>query len=163
MRTLLAAALLFLALLWAPPLARADEDKVPLDKVPPAVLDAVKAKFPGAKLKGATTEKEDGKTVYEIELIYKEHHHDVTLEPEGKIVSIERQIAKKDLPDAVARALEAKYPKATWKILEELMKGDAKVYAYEVLLVTADRQSVEVVLDPQGTITKEEKKGAQDK
>src|SRR5437660_12809324 len=94
---------------------RADEEKVPLEKVPKEVMDAVKARFPGAKLHGASTEKEDGKTVYEISLTYKDHHHDVTLQPDGKIVSIEREIAAKDLPKAVAEALAAKYPKATYK------------------------------------------------
>ena len=34
--------------------ARADEEKVPLDKVPKEVMEAVKARFPGAKLHGAT-------------------------------------------------------------------------------------------------------------
>src|SRR4051812_785860 len=47
------------------------EEKVPLAKVPKAALDAVKAKFPGAKLTGAEKEKEDGKDVYEIAITHK--------------------------------------------------------------------------------------------
>ena len=39
----------------------ADEEKVPLDKLPKAVLDAVKAKFPKAQLLGAEKETVDGK------------------------------------------------------------------------------------------------------
>ena len=42
-----AAALMLLVMLGT---ACADEEKVPLDKLPKAVLDAVKAKFPGAEL-----------------------------------------------------------------------------------------------------------------
>jgi hypothetical protein len=137
--------------------ARAGEEKIKLDKVPKAVMDAVKAKFPGAKLLGASTEKEGDKVVYEISLTYKKHHHDVTLEADGKIVSIEREIAFKDLPKVVSEALEAKYPKANYKIVEELIKGDGTLHGYEVLLMTADT-TVEVVLDLKGKILKEEKK-----
>src|SRR5262249_17356136 len=134
--------------------ARADEEKVPLEKVPKAVMDAVKARFEGAKLLGATTEKEDGKTVYEVSLTYKGHHHDGTLQTDGKILSIERTIPAKDLPNAAAEALAAKSPKATYKIVEELLKGDGKLHAYEALLVTADKKKLEVVLDPDGKVLK---------
>jgi uncharacterized membrane protein YkoI len=138
--------------------ARADEQekKVPLDKVPKAVIDAVKAKYAGAELTGAEEEKEDGKLVYEIAIKFKGQRIELTLTPEGKIVSEEKVIAAKDLPRAVADAIEAKYPKATLKLVEEETK-DEKV-TYEVLLVTEDKKTVEVVLDPKGKILKEEKK-----
>ena len=123
MRTLMWLALVVPVGLFGARGARADEEKVPLEKLPKKVMEAVKDRFPGAKLLGATTEKEDGKTVYEVSLTYKDHHHDVTLQPDGKIVSIEREIPAKDLPRAVAEALAAKYPKATYKIIEELLKA----------------------------------------
>jgi uncharacterized membrane protein YkoI len=137
---------------------QAGEKKVELDKVPKAVMDAIKAKFPNAKLLGASTEIEGDKTVYEISLTYKDHHYDVTLEPEGKILDIEKEIPVKDLPKVITDALEAKYPKAKLSKAEELIKGDGKLHAYEVILTTADNNTFEVVLDLKGKITKEEKK-----
>jgi hypothetical protein len=140
---------------------RADEEKIPLDKVPKAVLEAVKARFPDAKLLGAEIEKEGGKTVYEIAVKDRDQKIEVTLTPEGKIVSLEKQIAAKDLPKAVVEALEAKYPKATYKMIEELIEvkdGKDKLEGYEVLLVTAEKKTVEVVVAPDGKITPEEKK-----
>jgi uncharacterized membrane protein YkoI len=139
--------------------ARADEEKegkVALDKVPKAVLDAVKAKFKGAELVSAGTEKEEGKLVYEINLKHKGQKIDVTVTPDGKILSIEKAIAVNDLPRAVRVAIDSKYPKSTLKGPEEVTEG-GKV-SYEVLLVTADNKTVEVVLDPKGKIVKEEKK-----
>jgi uncharacterized membrane protein YkoI len=133
------------------------EKKVDLKKVPKAVLKAVKAKFPGAKLLGASTEEEKGKTVYEISLTYKGHHHDVTLEPDGKIVSIEREIPAKDLPKVVADGVAAKYPKAKYKKAEELIKGDGALHGYEVV-ITSGNDTVEVVLDLKGKILREETK-----
>ena len=52
---LVAAALVVLS---AVAVVRADEEKIELDKVPKPVLDAVKKKFPDAKLTGAAKEKD---------------------------------------------------------------------------------------------------------
>jgi uncharacterized membrane protein YkoI len=140
-------------------MAKADEDKeekVPLDKVPKAVLDAVKAKFKGAEIVSAQTEKENGKLAYEINIKAKGNKIDVTVTPEGKIISIEKTIAEKDLPQQVSRALRRKYPQATIKTVEEIQHGEKT--SYEVLLVTRDKKTIEIVFDPQGKILEEAKK-----
>jgi hypothetical protein len=136
--------------------ARADEEKVPLDKLPKAVTDAVKAKYPGAKLTGAEKEKEKDQTVYEVALEHKGQKLEVTLKPDGTIVSVEKEIAAKDLPKAVTAALDSKYPKATIKKVEEITTGE-KV-TYEVLLVTAAKKRLEVVFDTTGKVIEEESK-----
>jgi uncharacterized membrane protein YkoI len=145
-----------MGLLLLGPLARADEEKVPLDKLPQAVLDAVKAKFPGAKLTKASKEKEDGQLVYEVALKHKGHNHDVTLKEDGTIIEDEKEIDARDLPAAVKEGLESKYPKAEIKKAEEVTKGD-KV-EFEVLIVTAEKKKFEVVLDREGKVLKVEGK-----
>lgn len=146
---------------------RADEEKVALDKLPKAVLDTVKKRFPKGDLKGAVKEKDDaGKTVYEVTLKDKELNVDVTLTPEGAIVSIEKEIKMKDVPKVVADALEAKHPKAKVKIAEEVFKvtgGKEKLEGYEFLLTTTAKKEVEVVISPEGKITKEEEKKGKEK
>jgi hypothetical protein len=85
----------------------------------------------------------------------------VTLTPDGKIVEIENQIAAKDMPKVVMKALEAKYPQATYKMVEEVIKvkdGEEKLEYYEVLLVTAEKKKLEVSVTPKGNITKVEDK-----
>jgi uncharacterized membrane protein YkoI len=139
--------------------ARADdekEEKVPLDKVPKAVLKAVKGKFKDAELVSAATEKDEGKLIYEIVIKHKGHNIDVSVTPDGKIVSYEKTIDVKDLPKEVSEALESKYARAKIKLVEEVAEGDKM--NYEVLLVTADNKTVEVVFDPKGKVVKEEKK-----
>jgi uncharacterized membrane protein YkoI len=153
--------LVAVVLVLAAAAARADEEKVPLDKVPKAVTDAVKARFPNAKLLGAEKEKEAGKTVYEIAIEHKEQKIEVTLTPEGTIVEIEKQIAARDMPKAVSEALEGKYPKATYKMIEEVIKvkgGKEKVEYYEVLLVSAEGRRFEVSVAPDGKVLKTEDK-----
>ncbi len=80
------AAFAALALWLVGPPAWAKEEEIPLDKLPKVVVDALKAKFPGAKLLEAYKETEDGKTTYEVNLEYKEQEFDVSLTPAGKIM-----------------------------------------------------------------------------
>ncbi|MBN9122009.1 MAG: PepSY-like domain-containing protein [Planctomycetes bacterium] len=143
---------------------RADEEKVPLDKVPKAVLEAAKKRFPKAEVVGASKETEKGKTVYEVELKEAGKTIDVTLTPEGVITTIEQQIDAKDLPEPVAEALDKKYPKATYKIVEAVYAvkdGKEALDFYEVDLVTADKKEFEVKIAADGTVKEvEEKKEA---
>jgi|SRR5579884_1646238 len=135
----------------------ADEEKVPLDKLPKAVADAVKAKFPDAEMVSASKEKEDGKLLFEVAIKNKGQKIDVTVTPEGKIVEIEKEIAARDLPKVVADALDKKYPKATIKKVEEIIKED-KLVKYEALIVTDDKKTLEVSFDPSGKFLEEEVK-----
>lgn len=132
--------------------ARGAEEKRALDQLPKAVLDAVKAKFPKAELKGAAQETDDGKTLYEVSFTYKNANYDVMLTPEGKITLIEREIAAKDLPKAVAKTLAANYPNATIQLAEQLSDGHDKVLTYEFRLITPDKKELEVKIDPHGKV-----------
>lgn len=152
-----------LVLLVVATAAMGGEEKVALDKVPRPILDAVKARFKDAQVTEAAKETEDGKTVFEVTIKLKGQNIDVTLTPEGEIMMIEKEIAARDLPRAVAKALEDKYPKATYKIVEEINKVEKKVEKlayYEVLLVTPDKKALEVQVTVEGKIINEEKKGA---
>lgn len=132
---------------------RGGEEKVSLDKVPKAALEAVKAKFKGAELVGAVSAKEGKKVVYEITLTHREQKIEVSVTPEGKIVSIEKTLAAKDLPRPVAEAVHSKYPKSKYEKVEEISEGDKK--SYEVVLVTAAEKRIEMVLDGDGKILEE--------
>ncbi len=145
---------------------RADEEKVPLDKVPKAVLEAAKKRFPKADIVGASKEGEDGKTVYEVELKEGGKTIDVTLTPEGTITLIEKQIDAKDLPKAVAETLDKEYPKAKLKIVEEVTAvkdGKEVVDFYEALLATADKKEIEVQIAADGKVKKVEEKKTEKK
>jgi hypothetical protein len=157
----LAVPVLVLVALAAP--ARADEEKVPLDKAPTAVVEAAKKRFPKAEVVGVSKETENGKTVYEVELKQGGKTTDVTLTPEGVITLIEQQIDAKDLPKAVSGALEQKYPKAAYKLVEAVYAvkgGKESIDFYELLLATTDKKELEVQVLPDGKIKNEEEKKA---
>src|SRR6266852_6236026 len=138
--------------------ARADE-KVPLDKLPGVVKEAVQKRFPDAKLVSAEKETEDGKTVYDVAIKNGETKLAVDVTPEGKIVGYEKSIDAKDMPKAVSDTFNAKYPNATVKGVEEVYKvngSEEKMEGYEIAFTTADKKKMEVVVSPEGKITKTE-------
>ena len=139
--------------------AHADEEKIGLDKVPKVVIDAVKARFAGAKLVGADKETDKGKVAYEIAIEHKDQKIEVTVTPEGMIFQIEKLITYKDLPKVVSEAVESKYPKAKAEKVEEVIKvkdGQEKLEYYELVLGTAQAKTIEVTVSPQGKILNEE-------
>ena len=146
--------------------ARADEEKVALDKLPAAVSAAAKKRFPHAELTGASKEVEDGKTMYEVSLKDGGHHVDATFTADGHLAEIEKTITQKELPKKVAAGLAAKYPGAKYQTIEEVIQvkdGTETLGYYEVLLATADNKKVEVEIGTDGVIKKtEDKTGKKD-
>lgn len=134
--------------------ALAKEKDIPLDQMPKAVLDVVKAKFPGAKLTEAAKETEDGKTTYEVGLEHKGQEYSVSLTAAGKITEIEREIEIQDLPKAVSDAIKNKYPKGEMEKAEEVTSDGNTTY--EVVVEVSDDKDVEVTVDASGKILKEE-------
>lgn len=133
--------------------ANAKEEKVPLDKVPKAVLDAIKAKFPGAKLGEAEKETEDGKTTYEVSLEHKGQAYSVSATAEGKITEVEREIEVKHLPKAVTDAIKKKYPSAELEEAEEVMADERTTYE---VVVESSKKERKLTLDASGKILKDE-------
>jgi biopolymer transport protein ExbD len=140
--------------------ASADETKIPLDQVPTAVKDAVKKKFPDAKMEEAEKEVKEGKTTFEL-LIKKDGKKiTVSLKEDGTILEIEKEIAAKDLPEAVASAVKSKYPSGTVKKAEEVTV-DEKV-TYEVIVAQEGKKNREIALDKTGKITEDEETEGED-
>lgn len=101
--------------------AAAQEKQVKKEEVPPAVTNAVTAKYPKASMKSFTMETENGKTFYEVELKGDGAPNDVKVTPEGKIESEEKTISTKDIPEAVRTALSnSAYGKAKVKKVEKV-------------------------------------------
>ena len=141
---------------------RADEkkaEKVPVDKLPKAVKDAVLARFPEAEFTSIEKEKEGDKVVYDIELKHKGRKYEMDIQEDGTVIEVEKEVAAKDVPEAVTKAVEAKYPKSTVNIVMEVNKVKGKEETpihYEVTLVTAEKKTVEVIVSLDGKTVKTE-------
>jgi uncharacterized membrane protein YkoI len=136
---------------------KAKEEKIAPDKIPAKVLDAVKERFPGGKITTASRETADGKVVYDIELEHKGRKYEMDIREDGTILEVEKEIPLKEVPEAVLKALKAKYPKATIEIVMEVnLVKDKKETPdhYEVTIVGADKKKQEVIVSLDGKSVK---------
>jgi hypothetical protein len=130
-----------------------------IDKIPKVVMDALKAKFPKAEIRKWTKEKEGDDEIYDIEFTENGRACEADIRENGTYINFEKAVAAKDLPAAVTKAIDAKFPKATLReIMEEteVTGKDEKLVAYEVVLVAADKSTVEIKLSLDGKILEEE-------
>ena len=68
--------------------ALADDD-IPIDQLPPAVVKAIEARFPGARIEEAERESRDGRQLYEVEIEVNGDDKELTVTPEGEIIDID--------------------------------------------------------------------------
>lgn len=133
----------------------ADEPK-DLDKIPKAVMGALKAKFPDPKIRKWTKETEKGKVVYDIEFTTKDGKKaEADIFEDGTIENYEMEFDARKLPKAVTAAVEKKYPKARMKeVMEitEIKDGKESHGGFEIVLETADKKDVEVTVAKDGKI-----------
>jgi hypothetical protein len=138
-------------------LVHAGETPLKESDVPKAAIDAVKKKYPKAKLTGFAKLCDHDKTVYEVQIEDGKRRIDIDVSPEGKILEEEETIAADDLPKEVKKGLaDSKY--ARWKIkkVERVIREEKdKDPSYEVVLQDGESRW-EVVFDKAGKITKEE-------
>jgi hypothetical protein len=159
---------LSLVLPIAPCALQAQERDVKIKDAPTAVIQSVSTRFPDAKIAGVSMDTEEGKQIYEVTLKQRGRNIDVITTPEGKLTLIEKEIARADLPAAVAAILRSQYPRATYKLVEEVtgVSGSTESLSfYEVLLVDAKKQTLEVQVSPDGKVilnVEKKKKGEVD-
>jgi uncharacterized iron-regulated membrane protein len=78
--------MIFIVALFLSVIGIAAEKKVQLENLPPLVQKTIQDQVKGAELKGLTQEKENGKTVYEVETIKNRRTRDVLIDAVGAIL-----------------------------------------------------------------------------
>jgi len=128
--------------------ASAQEKKINRSDLPPAVEKTVAAQSAGATIRGFSTEKENGQTLYEAEMTVNGHSKDVSMTADGSVVEIEEQVALDSLSPEVKAGLLAKAGKGKILKVESLTKKD-KLVAYEAKIETDGKKS-EIQVGPDG-------------
>jgi uncharacterized membrane protein YkoI len=128
--------------------ARAQEKKIKREDLPPAVEKTVAAQSHGAAIKGFSSEVDEGKTLYEVELTVNGHGKDISMDKEGKIVEVEEEVAIDSLPPEVKAGLTKAAGSGTITKVESLTKG-GKLVAYEADVKNGSKRS-EVQVGPNG-------------
>ncbi len=119
--------------------------KVDLSKYPAAVRATIEAETKNATLTGVSKETEKGKTQYEVETMVNGTSRDLLVDPSGKVIEVEEQIAVDSAPAAVQDALKAK---GTVLKLESVSRDG--VITYEASVKGKSGKKTEVALDAQG-------------
>jgi uncharacterized membrane protein YkoI len=104
----LVASLAVASVALAAPQSGTAEKKASLKTLPPAVRATVEAESKNATVKGISSEKENGKTVYELETIVNGRTRDLMIDAAGKVYVVEDQLDADKAPAPVRAALEAK-------------------------------------------------------
>ena len=135
-------------LLFALPLASTREKRIKRSDLPPAVERSVVENSQGASIRGFSREKENGRTLYEADLIVHGHSKDILMDKTGALVEVEEQVATEALPPPVRAELQAKAGKGKLLKVESLTKK-GKLVAYEAQVLTKGKKS-EVQVSPDG-------------
>ena len=132
--------------------AQDSEKKVKMKDLPPAVQATVREQSQGAMLRGLAKEVEKGKTFYEAELKVNGHNKDVLMDVDGKIVTVEEEIALTAVPSAVKAEIEKQAGKGKIQLVESITKDGAIAY-YEAHIKTGIK-SKEIKVGTDGKLIK---------
>jgi hypothetical protein len=128
--------------------AVAQEKKIDRAALPPAVEKTVQVQSQDATILGFTTEVENGKRVYEAEMMIDGHTKDIEIAPDGSLNEVEEQVTFDSLPANVQTALTAKAKGAKITKVESLTKKD-KLVAYEAATLKGTKRG-EIQVGPNG-------------
>ena len=148
MNMLRVSALTIVAMLVGTTSSLAEERKIERGDLPSAVEKTVASESRGAKIRGFSEEKENGKTYYEAEMIVNGHTKDIQIDTSGAIVEVEEQVAMDALPAEVKAGLQARAGDGKLVKVETITKKD-KLVAYEAQ-VTKGAKKLEVQVGPNG-------------
>jgi len=147
-------------------------------ELPEAAAKAIKAAFPNATVAKVEIEDEDGVKLFEVELKQDGAEMDVSVAPDGLIVSVESKIELKDVPEAAAKVIAKAAEGAEIKKIEKeeiraevkkddkgaatLVKLDKPKLVFEAELVKGDQKG-EIEVDAEGKVLEELKWAAKGK
>ncbi len=144
-RSLVIAAILAAAALPAAAAPR----KIDLSKYPDPVRTTIEAETKNATIKNVSKETEKGKTQYEVETLVSGKTRDLLIDPSGKVLEVEEEIALTAAPAPVQDAL-AKQGKVTR--LESVRRNG--VTTFEATVQHTNGRQASVTLDSQGKTIK---------
>jgi uncharacterized membrane protein YkoI len=145
---------LFCALTFVTCVAFAAEKKVKLEDLPQPVQAAVKEQTRKATLVGISTEKEKGKTMYEVETKVNGKGRDMLLDQTGAIVETEEEVDINAVPSAARAALQKRAGDGSLSKVEKVTAG--KVTSYEGTIKTKAGKTIEYAVTADGKHQKED-------
>jgi uncharacterized membrane protein YkoI len=127
---------------------QAQEKRLKKSALPAAVQKTADEQSKGATVRGYSSETEDGKLEYEVQLTVDGHSKDVSMDANGNLIEVEEQVALDKLSPEVREGLQKKAGNGKIARVESLTKHGT-VVAYEAEVLTGGKKS-EVQVGPDG-------------
>jgi hypothetical protein len=141
-----------------------DDEKIPLDKVPAAFKDAIKAKYPKAEIVSAGKGDVDGTKVFEFKLKEGKKEWEVAFTPDAKFHSSEEPLTEAELPAKVKDAFRKKYGDVKLVSAEKETTGEGeKVKVIFEIIFEKGKDKLEAQFNPEGKFLAETKVGQEKK
>lgn len=121
-----------------------------LKDAPAPVQQTVKTETANATFVGLTKEKENGKTVYEIETKSNGLSRDLTVAADGSVISVEQEVALDSIPQPAQDTIRKKAAGAKIAKVEKVTEG-SKTFYEAVIAGKLKKSEVKVLAD--GKIT----------
>jgi uncharacterized membrane protein YkoI len=112
-----------------------------LQNLPAAVRATVDAEAKGSTIKGISSEKENGKTVYELETLVNGRTRDLMIDGTGKVYVVEEQLDIAKAPAPVRAALEAR---GKIVVLESVQANGKTTYEGQVQPKSGKKVTIEL-------------------
>jgi hypothetical protein len=136
--------------------ASAGEKTLKREQVPELVLKAAQAKYPQAKFTAFVEEKEEGKTIFEVQLEQAGHQTELMISLDGTWVTEEQVLVLKEVPEVVQKALlNSAYGKAKVKRIEKVIEAKTPDAPHFEFLVVAAGKRHELVFNLTGELERE--------
>jgi uncharacterized membrane protein YkoI len=146
MRQILVAAAL--AALAVPALAQ-DEQKITMDQVPPAAMEAAKAKANGVEFTAVALDNDEGTATYELSgKMQNGMMLEIDVLEDGTVEEVEEQVEMSVVPDAVKEALEKNLKGFQPEMAEKSTRPDMVVYEFDG---THDGKEIDVEIQEDGS------------
>jgi hypothetical protein len=129
-------------------IAPAQERRLKKSDLPAAVQKTADEQTKGATVHRYSSELEDGKLQYGVEMTVNGHSRDVSIAPDGGLLEIEEQVTYEALPPAVRDGLQKKAGRGKIIKVESLTKHGTLV-AYEAQVRDGSRRR-EIQVGPDG-------------
>jgi hypothetical protein len=130
------------------------ETKVKMESLPAAVQTAIKSQIRDATILGITSEKENGKTTYEVETKVNGKGRDVTFDQKGAVVETEDEVDLDSIPAAAKTALQKRAATGTIAKVEKITEGSA--VSYEAEIKTKAGKNIEAGVNADGSPHKDD-------
>jgi uncharacterized membrane protein YkoI len=127
---------------------KAQERPISRRNLPKVVAQTADRETQGAILKGYSTEREHGQTVYEVETIVAGRTRDLEIASDGSLMGVEEEVSLESLNKQVRSSLMEKAKGADIRKVESLTKH-GELVAYEASVIK-DGKKREIQVGPAG-------------